>query len=216
MQGINTQPCLASELTRLSRAAEFGGAVDSESLLEFVDQGGNLLLAVDAKASDELRGLISDLGVDLEKGNTAIDYQSAAELRGDHDRTLVSSDSYGAAAALFGGKAPQVSSQTGIWGGWEGVLIGPDQVWGEGCAAAGFYGDSCAAGRSGVWLLSKALCGLAWPARLLRRAVRAAKWGCGIGGVAVRPDRSDRDQCSTATALRDHGCRGNCTAGSVT
>lgn len=45
--------------------------MDSESLLEFVDQGGDLLLAVDAKASDELRGLVADLGVDLEKGHQA-------------------------------------------------------------------------------------------------------------------------------------------------
>ena len=82
--------------------------MDAESLLEFVDQGGDLLLAVDARASDELRGLVADLGVDLEKGHQATDLQSSVELRGDRDRTLVASSSYGAAGALFGGRAPEV------------------------------------------------------------------------------------------------------------
>ena len=31
---------------------------DAESILEFVDQGGGVLLAVDHRASDELRGLV--------------------------------------------------------------------------------------------------------------------------------------------------------------
>ena len=102
--------CQHSTLTTLTSPgpAEFGGSVDAESLLEFVDQGGDLLLAVDARASDELRGLVADFGVDLEKGHQALDFQSSAELRGDHDRTLVSSSSYGAAGALFGGQAPEV------------------------------------------------------------------------------------------------------------
>ena len=46
-------------LTVLLLLADFGGAVDSEGILEFVDGGGGLLLATDHRASDELRGLVS-------------------------------------------------------------------------------------------------------------------------------------------------------------
>jgi len=44
-------------LTRISLhgAAELGGAVDAGQLLDFVDSGRDLLLAVDSRASDEMR-----------------------------------------------------------------------------------------------------------------------------------------------------------------
>lgn len=35
--------------------AELGGAVDAGQVLDFVDSGRDLLLAVDARASDEMR-----------------------------------------------------------------------------------------------------------------------------------------------------------------
>ena len=43
--------------------------MDSESILDLVDDGGGVLLAVDTNASDELRGLLGDFGLDLEKGS---------------------------------------------------------------------------------------------------------------------------------------------------
>jgi hypothetical protein len=41
--------------TNSASCAEFGGAVDSGALVEFVDAGGNLLLALDTGVSDQVR-----------------------------------------------------------------------------------------------------------------------------------------------------------------
>ena len=58
-----------------SDSAEFGGSVDATALLDFVDAGHDLLLAVDSDASDELRELAADLGVDFDtKGSAIIDH----------------------------------------------------------------------------------------------------------------------------------------------
>ena len=55
--------------------AEFGGSVDATALLEFVDAGHDLLLATDSDASDEIRELAADLGVDFDvKGSVVIDH----------------------------------------------------------------------------------------------------------------------------------------------
>ena len=59
----------------LPRAAEFGGAVDATALLDFVDAGHDLLLAIDSDSSDELRELAADLGVDFDsKGSVITDH----------------------------------------------------------------------------------------------------------------------------------------------
>ena len=47
-------------------SVEFGGSADATGLLDFVDAGHDLLLAVDPDASDELRELAADLGVDFD------------------------------------------------------------------------------------------------------------------------------------------------------
>lgn len=49
-----------------SSTLEFGGSADATGLLDFVDAGHDLLLAVDPDASDELRELAADLGVDFD------------------------------------------------------------------------------------------------------------------------------------------------------
>ncbi len=45
---------------------ELGGALDVPHLVEFVDAGGNLLVALDSSASELMRELVSELGVDVE------------------------------------------------------------------------------------------------------------------------------------------------------
>ena len=47
-------------------SAALGGAVDVEQLVEFVDAGHDLLLAVDSGVSEELRALADQLGVDVD------------------------------------------------------------------------------------------------------------------------------------------------------
>ena len=54
---------------------EFGGSVDATALLDFVDAGHDLLLATDSDASDELRELAADLGVEFDtKGSAIVDH----------------------------------------------------------------------------------------------------------------------------------------------
>jgi hypothetical protein len=56
-------------------AAEFGGSVDATGLLDFVDAGHDLFLAIDPDASDELRELAADLGVNFDtKGSVITDH----------------------------------------------------------------------------------------------------------------------------------------------
>ena len=47
-------------------SAALGGAVDVDQLVEFVDAGHDLLLAVDSGVSEEMRALADQLGVDLD------------------------------------------------------------------------------------------------------------------------------------------------------
>ncbi len=46
--------------------AALGGAIDAAQVVEFVDAGRDVLLAVDSEASEELRSLAQDLGVDVD------------------------------------------------------------------------------------------------------------------------------------------------------
>ena len=56
-------------------AAEFGGSLDATGLLDFVDAGHDLFLAIDQDSSDELRELAADLGVDFDtKGSVITDH----------------------------------------------------------------------------------------------------------------------------------------------
>ena len=90
-------------------SADYGCAVDSESILEFIDSGRDVLLAVDSQVSEELRGLISDLGVDVEpKGTAAIDHIDSVQSSSAVDHTLIASREYGGVDGLFGTKPPEV------------------------------------------------------------------------------------------------------------
>ncbi len=62
--------------------AEFGGSVDATALLDFVDAGHDLLLAIDPDATDELRELAADLGVDFDAKDSVItDHFNRYELQ---------------------------------------------------------------------------------------------------------------------------------------
>lgn len=89
--------------------ADFGGAVDADSILEFVDDGRDVLIAIDSRASEELRGLISDFGVDVEpKGTAVVDHIQYVQSSDVVDHTVVGSKEFGAIEGLFGSKPPEV------------------------------------------------------------------------------------------------------------
>lgn len=91
-----------------SSIADFGGAVDADSILEFVDDGRDVLIAIDSRASEELRGLISDFGVDVEpKGTAVVDHIQYVQSSDVVDHTVVGSKEFGAIEGLFGSKPPE-------------------------------------------------------------------------------------------------------------
>ena len=90
-------------------SAEFGGSVDATALLDFVDAGHDLLLAVDSDASDELRELAADLGVDFDtKGSAIIDHFN----RYDHQQPGVVASKALDSSTIFGSNHKHVSIQS--------------------------------------------------------------------------------------------------------
>lgn len=84
----------------------FGGSVDAASLLEFVDSGHDLIMAADASASELIREIAVECGVDFDEDPAAmvIDHTNHAvsEIEGDH--TLIASDDFINSEVIFGSK----------------------------------------------------------------------------------------------------------------
>ena len=84
--------------------------MDGEAILDFVDSGRDVVLAVDSKVSDELRNLAADLGVDVDpKGQAVIDHWNYVSSARKLDHTLVLADRILDCEAVFGQQPPQVS-----------------------------------------------------------------------------------------------------------
>lgn len=49
--------------------AGFGGSVDQNAVLEFIDAGHDMILAVDSSASDLIRGIATECGVDFDEAS---------------------------------------------------------------------------------------------------------------------------------------------------
>lgn len=103
-------------------ATELGGAIDFGQFVEFVEGGGNLMLAVDSSISEALRELASDLGVDIEpSGASVIDHFSFWPEDPSH-RTVLASD-YLPSEAMWG-RTPQAAvTFRGI-----GMSVSPDST----------------------------------------------------------------------------------------
>ncbi|CAM8925129.1 unnamed protein product [Rhodiola kirilowii] len=72
----------------------FGGSIDLASILEFVDSGHDLILAGDASASDLIREIATECGVDFDEDASAmiIDHTSYAVSDTEGDHTLIAAD----------------------------------------------------------------------------------------------------------------------------
>ena len=89
--------------------AGFGGALDAEAILDFVDAGHDVILAADQRASDEIRNLASDLGVDFEpQGSVVMDNMNHVALSKGVDTSLVISKQLLKSPAIFGSSLIQV------------------------------------------------------------------------------------------------------------
>ncbi|CAN1344166.1 Dolichyl-diphosphooligosaccharide--protein glycosyltransferase 48 kDa subunit [Linum perenne] len=74
----------------------FGGAMDVAAVLDFVDSGHDLIIAVDSSASDLIKNIATECGVDFDEEPSAmvIDHQSYAVSKIDGDHTLIAADEF--------------------------------------------------------------------------------------------------------------------------
>ncbi|KAK8624828.1 hypothetical protein V6N13_089714 [Hibiscus sabdariffa] len=74
----------------------FGGSIDVAAIIDFVDSGHDLVIAADVNASDLIREVATECGVDFDEDPSAmvIDHTgySVSETEGDH--TLIASDDF--------------------------------------------------------------------------------------------------------------------------
>ncbi|KAL5715155.1 Dolichyl-diphosphooligosaccharide--protein glycosyltransferase 48 kDa subunit [Ranunculus cassubicifolius] len=75
---------------------KFGGSLDLGSVLEFVDSGHDLIIAADKSASDLIRDIATECGVDFDEDSSAvvIDHSSYAVSDVDGEHTLIASDDF--------------------------------------------------------------------------------------------------------------------------
>ncbi|KAK9136395.1 hypothetical protein Syun_015725 [Stephania yunnanensis] len=77
-------------------AKRFGGSLDLAGVLEFVDSGRDLVIAANGAASDLVRDIATECGVDFDVDSAAmvIDHTSYAVSKTDGDHTLIASDEF--------------------------------------------------------------------------------------------------------------------------
>lgn len=83
-----------------------GGSLDSAAVLEFVDAGHDLILTADSSASDLIRDIATECGVDFDEDSEAkvIDHTSYAVSATDGDHTLIASDDFIKSDVILGSK----------------------------------------------------------------------------------------------------------------
>lgn len=84
----------------------FGGSINQAAVLEFVDSGRDLILALDANASDLIREIAVECGVDFDDDPAAmvIDHTSYALSDAEGDHTLLTSDEFIKSDVILGNK----------------------------------------------------------------------------------------------------------------
>ncbi|PHT42097.1 Dolichyl-diphosphooligosaccharide--protein glycosyltransferase 48 kDa subunit [Capsicum baccatum] len=73
-----------------------GGSLNAAAILDFVDSGHDLILAADASASDLIREIATECGVDFDEDQAAmvIDHTSFAVSDTEGDHTLIAGDNF--------------------------------------------------------------------------------------------------------------------------
>ncbi|XP_020578404.1 dolichyl-diphosphooligosaccharide--protein glycosyltransferase 48 kDa subunit isoform X2 [Phalaenopsis equestris] len=84
----------------------FGGSLDQVAVLDFVDAGHDLILAADSSASDLIRAIASECGVDFDEDPDAvvIDHAGYAVLETDGEHTLIAADDFIQSDVILGEK----------------------------------------------------------------------------------------------------------------
>jgi len=82
---------------------EFGGTVDVPTVLEFVDSGRNVFVAVTSEVGEPVREIASESGVNFDtESNAVIDHMSYEKRDFEGDHTLVVSDTFHHIPVVFG------------------------------------------------------------------------------------------------------------------
>ncbi|KAK9942408.1 hypothetical protein M0R45_008075 [Rubus argutus] len=84
----------------------FGGSIDLAAILDFVDTGHDLIIAADTNASDLIRQISVECGVDFDEDPSAmvIDHMSYAVSDTEGDHTLIASDDFIKSDVILGSK----------------------------------------------------------------------------------------------------------------
>ncbi|KAL6494773.1 Dolichyl-diphosphooligosaccharide--protein glycosyltransferase 48 kDa subunit [Orobanche gracilis] len=84
----------------------YGGSIDAASLIDFVDSGHDLILAADASASELIREVAAECGVDFDEDPAAlvIDHTSYAVSETEGDHALIASDDFIKSEVILGNK----------------------------------------------------------------------------------------------------------------
>jgi len=97
---------------------EFGGTLSAETMMEFVDRGGNLLVTAGSVTGDVLREIASESGFEVDEDNTyVIDHHNfdAAKDSGYHTRVVASPENLVKSDIIVGtGKLPLLYQGTGL------------------------------------------------------------------------------------------------------
>lgn len=82
----------------------FGGSLDVASVLDFVDSGKDLIVAADSSASDLIRNIAAECGVDFDEDPSAvvIDHGSYAVSGTEGDHTLIAADNFIQSKVILG------------------------------------------------------------------------------------------------------------------
>ncbi|XP_074313307.1 dolichyl-diphosphooligosaccharide--protein glycosyltransferase 48 kDa subunit-like [Silene latifolia] len=84
----------------------FGGSINQAAVLDFVDSGRDLIVALDVNSSDFIREIATECGVDFDEdpGAMVIDHTSYALSGSEGDHTLVASDNFVESDIILGSK----------------------------------------------------------------------------------------------------------------
>ena len=102
---------------------EFGGSVDVAAITDFVDNGGNVLVAASSEVGDVLRDLGMEFGLELdERGTAVIDHLGYdVKDRGDHTLLVVDPSNFIDSEIIVGSKTTNPALYRGL-----GMIADPD------------------------------------------------------------------------------------------
>ncbi|CAK7347682.1 unnamed protein product [Dovyalis caffra] len=85
-------------------SGRIGGALDLAVVLDFVDLGHDLIIAANTSASDLIKSVATECGVDFDEDPFAmvIDHKSYAVVETEGDHTLIAADDFIESDVIFG------------------------------------------------------------------------------------------------------------------